>query len=207
MHTQAQRPPGVNVITLFYDDQCAFCRNVKAWLDGLPKHVPIRTVPYASPAARQIFPDIERYQPDREILALTDAGGLYLGGDAWIICLWATRTHRKWAKRLSSPTLRPMAKKIAAAVASHRYDLSKFLYGQKDGFIVTQVNRLYKPAPAAPPPAPKVAIPSPTPAADPEPEPEPVIACACDLDPHELTEEELVPLREQLNRARDLAEP
>lgn len=188
-------------LTLFYDDQCAFCRSVKTWLDGVPKYVPIRTVPYASPEAQQIFPEIWRYQPDREILALADNGGLHLGGDAWIMCLWATRSHRPWARRLSSPALRPLAKKVAGAVASHRYSLSKFMLQHTDRTIADGVElALRKPSPY-PTPFSKSASPQPVPVADYEAPP--AIACACELDPHELTAEELAPLRE----AHDLADP
>jgi predicted DCC family thiol-disulfide oxidoreductase YuxK len=152
-------------LILFYDEQCAFCRAVKTWLDGQPKYVPIRAVPYTAPEARYRFPTIDNHTPAKEILALADDGALYVGGDAWIICLWATRNYRAWSRRLSTPTLRPMAKRIAAVVAAHRYELSRAIFGKEDKVIANDVLRLHQQAAAR---LAQAKVPAP--------------ACACELE-------------------------
>lgn len=123
----------MKAITVFFDARCGLCRTVRAWLEREPKFVALRFVPYDSALATEVFPCIADWQPEREILALSDEGGLYVGNNAWILCLWATERYRPWAIRLARPALRPYAERLCRAVSGNRRALSRiFRLGSDD---------------------------------------------------------------------------
>lgn len=123
----------MKAISVFFDERCGLCRSVKEWLEREPKFVALHFVAYDARLAREIFPAIAAWKPEREILALTDEGDLYQGAGAWILCLWATVRFRSWALRLARPALRPYAEKLCRAVARNRRGLSRvFRLGSDD---------------------------------------------------------------------------
>lgn len=117
----------MKALTAFYDPHCGLCSGVKAWLGSVSCFVPLHFVAYDSVLAADLFPHIEDFHPESEILVLADDGAFYRGGDAWIMCLWATVPYRSWALRLAAPALRPLAAGICHAVSRNRHTLSRFL--------------------------------------------------------------------------------
>lgn len=123
----------MKAISVFYDARCGMCRSVKTWLEQEPKFVALHFVAYDSRLAAGLFPKITDWHPEREILALSDEGGLYRGAGAWILCLWATVRYREWSLRLARPALRPYAEKLCRAVSRNRRRLSRlFRLGTDD---------------------------------------------------------------------------
>jgi predicted DCC family thiol-disulfide oxidoreductase YuxK len=117
----------MRAISVFYDARCGLCDGVRRRFAREPVFVPLHFVPYDSALARTLFPGITDWQPDREILALTDEGDLYRGDGAWILCLWATVRYREWSLRLANPALRPLTGSICGLISRHRGRLSELL--------------------------------------------------------------------------------
>ena len=82
--------------------------------------MPLRFIPAASGAARRRFPLLDPAETLRDITVVDDAGRVYRGPKAWVMCLWATREHRARALSLAQPTLWPLAKRFVAWVSTHR---------------------------------------------------------------------------------------
>jgi hypothetical protein len=52
---------------------------------------------------------------------------VWLGDRAFLMCLWALRAYRGWARRLASPALRPLARQAFEAVSRNRASVSGLL--------------------------------------------------------------------------------
>lgn len=137
----------MKAITIFYDARCGLCASVKSWLEREPKFVALHFVPYDSRHAEVLFPKIADWHPDREIVALSDEGGLYRGDGAWIMCLWATVRYREWSLRLARPALRPYAEKLCRLISKHRRRLSRVLRLGTDDDVRSQVVGLTRSTP------------------------------------------------------------
>jgi predicted DCC family thiol-disulfide oxidoreductase YuxK len=137
----------MKAITVFYDARCGLCGTVKSWLEREPKYVKLFFVPYDSQHARELFPKISDWQPEREILVLTDEGGLYRGDGAWILCLWATVRYRPWSLRMAKPGLRFYAEKLCKLISRNRRTLSRVFRLGTDDDIRTEVVNIAKATP------------------------------------------------------------
>lgn len=123
----------MNRLHVLYDGECALCRRCREWLLRQPAYVPMEFLPFQAPEVPCRFPGIERWHPERELLVVSDAGDVYQGADAWIVCLWALREYREWSFRLAAPALKPLARAAVEAVSKHRLTLSGFLKGAGRG--------------------------------------------------------------------------
>lgn len=142
-------PTGEKSFSVFYDGHCGMCCSFQEWLNRQPQLLPLTFYPYQSPAAESAFPGITRLDPDREMIVREDSTGtLYRGGEAWVICLYSLTEFRGWARRLSTPTLLPLAKKTCTHIAANRRRLSKVFFHRKDADVATALHRM-PPRPAA----------------------------------------------------------
>ena len=116
-------------LTVFYDGKCGLCHACRQWLSSQPKFLALRFVAFQSEEAKTILPTLGDYQPDRQLIVFSDDGGLYLGDEAWIMCLYALIDCREWAQRLATPALRPLAKRLCKALSKHRLALSSWIPG------------------------------------------------------------------------------
>lgn len=107
-------------LTVLYDDQCPLCRTFSGWLERQPLLVPLDLVPAGSEAARQRFPGLDHARTLEEVTVVSDAGEVWLGAHAWVMCLWATATHRGLAEGLARPSRLPLAKGAAHVAAGIR---------------------------------------------------------------------------------------
>jgi predicted DCC family thiol-disulfide oxidoreductase YuxK len=108
-------------LNVLYDPSCGLCTRVKAWLQSQPAHIPVFLIPAGSPQAAKLFPGLAAIaSANDELVAISDTGGVYLGNHAWIVCLWALRGYRRWANRLASPTLLPVARQAFEVLSSRR---------------------------------------------------------------------------------------
>ncbi len=117
----------MNELTVFYDERCGLCRRCRDWLLRQPTFITLRFLPLQSPQLERRYPGLSAYRPEEEIVVVSDEGGIYRGGQAWIMCLWATQSYREWALRLSTPVLFPLVKRFCTLVSSHRLSLSGLL--------------------------------------------------------------------------------
>jgi predicted DCC family thiol-disulfide oxidoreductase YuxK len=110
---------GTGAITVVYDEQCELCRRCRHWLAARRTHVPVRFIAAGSPEARRRWPDVEWLGV--ELVVVGDAGQLWVGPAAFLVCLWATVQYRPWSYRLASPAMAPLARGFVHRVSKERH--------------------------------------------------------------------------------------
>lgn len=130
-------PRPVTGLTVFYDRRCELCRRSRAWLETEPQRVPLRFLATDGPEARQLAPELPWL--GAELVVVADDGAVWIGPAAFLVCLWATERHHRWAHRLSSPTLAPLAERFLTSVSANRRRISAGLHRQtcRDGSCST----------------------------------------------------------------------
>jgi predicted DCC family thiol-disulfide oxidoreductase YuxK len=118
---------------ILYDAECAVCARCLIWLNRQPAFVPLVFIPLQSPEAGRRFPGIEQMRPDKELIAISDAGDVWQGGSAWVMCLWALREYREWSQRLAHPALLPLARRACAVISENRHRISRWLFHSSAG--------------------------------------------------------------------------
>jgi predicted DCC family thiol-disulfide oxidoreductase YuxK len=113
-------------LTVLYDAGCGFCIRCRRWLEAQPRIVALDFVPAHSNQEARRFPRLPRTHDD-ELVVVSDAGGVYRGPRAWIMCLWALEYYRPWAVRLARPELLPLARLSFDLLSRNRRDLSRLL--------------------------------------------------------------------------------
>lgn len=107
-------------LTVLYDPGCPLCRGFHDWLERQPLLVPLDLVPANSPEAWRRFPTLDHAETMRRITVVGDAGQIWTEEHAFVLCLWATRTHRALAERLAQPAWLPLARAAALTAAGIR---------------------------------------------------------------------------------------
>ncbi|HXH79672.1 thiol-disulfide oxidoreductase DCC family protein [Nocardioides sp.] len=107
-------------LTVLYDDRCGMCRTFSAWLGNQAHLVEVDLVPAASAVAQRRFPALDHGRTLEEITVVSDAGEVWTGGHAWVMCLWATAAHRVLAESLARPSRLPIARGVAHLAAGMR---------------------------------------------------------------------------------------
>jgi predicted DCC family thiol-disulfide oxidoreductase YuxK len=115
--------PGLTVI---YDPDCGFCAQVRYLLLAEPCYLPLTFMPYGGAATAARFPGLCR-GPRPELIVVDDRGGIYLETKAYLMCLYATKTYRSLALRLTSPMLLPLARQAFAWLGRNRHLVSRLL--------------------------------------------------------------------------------
>ncbi|MEY9962816.1 putative DCC family thiol-disulfide oxidoreductase YuxK [Streptacidiphilus sp. MAP12-16] len=110
----------VRRLTVLYDQGCPLCRHVRGWLERQWQLVPLDFVPAGSPQAQQRFPALDHARTLREITVVGDAGQLYEGSAAWVVCLWALHGYRAMAHRFSTPSGAQLARGMVLTAAKWR---------------------------------------------------------------------------------------
>lgn len=84
-----------------------------------PLLVAVELVPAGSPAARSVLATSDRARTLKEVTVIAD-GSVWTGEHVWVMCLWATRSYRSLADRLSRPAWLPLARAAAFTAAGIR---------------------------------------------------------------------------------------
>ena len=113
----------LKMLYVFYDARCGVCSSAHRWLEAQPAHLPLRLLASDSPEGRALLSAL----PKGELTVISDAGDVWLGDHAFLVCLWALRRYRGWARRLASPLLRPLARQAFEAVSKNRRALSDWM--------------------------------------------------------------------------------
>ena len=114
-------------LTIFYDLRCGLCCQVKAWMLRQRAYLKLSFLPFDSPMALQVLPELPELDPAGQIVVYANTGEVYQGAEAWITCLWALRNWRGWARRFSRPEWHPMAHTLCDLISGNRLKLSKLL--------------------------------------------------------------------------------
>jgi predicted DCC family thiol-disulfide oxidoreductase YuxK len=129
----------MNTLTIFYDARCGLCSRFRRWMLDQAAYVRLNFLPYDSPQALRLCPDLPNLRPDQEIVVMGDDGSLWQGAGAWVTCLWALREYREWSLRLASPTLQPIARKAVHWISTNRIGLSTLLRLKGDDALRAEV--------------------------------------------------------------------
>lgn len=112
-------------LTVLTDPGCPLCRRFADWLARQPLLVGLDLVPAGSAEARARFPGLDHAQTLEEVTVVGSDGSVWTREHAWVMCLWATRSHRRTAERLSRPHLLPLARGAAYGAAGLRHLLAR----------------------------------------------------------------------------------
>ncbi|MGK5547566.1 thiol-disulfide oxidoreductase DCC family protein [Streptomyces sp. URMC 127] len=116
----ALRRVPVRRLTVLYDAHCSLCVFVRNWLVRQRQLVPLDLVPVGSDEARRRFPELDHAAAHEEITVVGDAGQVYRGASAWVVCLWALSSYRPLAHRISTPSGMRFARGAVLAAAKYR---------------------------------------------------------------------------------------
>lgn len=110
-------------LTVLYDARCGLCRRARSWLEEQAQILPLEFVAAGSEEARARFPELDAAATLDELTVVADGGEVYRGANAWLMCLWALRSYRLLAIRLSAPAMQPAARRFVSWVSRHRLQL------------------------------------------------------------------------------------
>lgn len=112
-------------LTVIYDDQCELCRRCRHWLATQPTFVELRFLAASEPEVAERYGDLPWYRV--ELMVVTDTGVAWVGPEAFIMCLWATRRWRATSHRLNGTALRPLAERFFHTLSARRSLVSGML--------------------------------------------------------------------------------
>jgi hypothetical protein len=87
--------------------------------------VALRFLPCASAEARERYGVVPWL--GQELVVVSDAGDVWAGPAAFLMCLWALDEWREWSHRLSGPALAPFAERFFVALSSRRKTIAALL--------------------------------------------------------------------------------
>ncbi len=128
------RGPQTAALTVLYDAQCPMCTRFRDWLEEQPRLIRLDLVAAGSAEARRRFPSLDHARTLREITVVGDTGAVWTGEYAWVMCLWATGSHRAAAERLATPAWLPFARGAACTAAGLRGLLRRDEYPGGGGY-------------------------------------------------------------------------
>lgn len=114
-------------LNVIYDADCALCRKCRQWLQEQPAFLDLAFTPLQAIDLEERFPSISRFNPRRQLLVISNEGGVYAGPAAWIMCLYALEDYRELSLRLANPRLMPYAKRICELISNNRLGISRAL--------------------------------------------------------------------------------
>ena len=113
----------MRTLYILFDAHCGLCTGISGWLQAQPAFFELRMVSSASAEAREKFSAV----PQGELAVISDAGQVWLGNNAFLVCLWALRRYRAFARTLASPLLRPLARQAFSELSHSRENISRLL--------------------------------------------------------------------------------
>jgi predicted DCC family thiol-disulfide oxidoreductase YuxK len=132
---------------VLYDARCGLCSWAKRWLMRQPTLIDLRFIPAGSATVERLFPGLARAgEPPEELVVISDQGGVYRNGSAWIMCLFALEAYRDWANRLAHPLLRPLARQAFALLSRQRSRISHWLSLASEVEIAETLSQVSTPA-------------------------------------------------------------
>ncbi len=133
-------------LTIIYDHRCGLCRRARRWLESQETLIDLAFVAAGSGAARRLFPTLAGSEHPEELVVVGDDGGVYRGGNAWIMCLYALEDYREWSERLATPALAPLARQGFALLSKQRGRISRWLGLASEAEVAEALARVVAPA-------------------------------------------------------------
>src|SRR5258706_16055266 len=126
-------------LTVLYDYNCGLCQRARRWLEVQPKFLALEFIPAGSDHARFRFPALPNAVD--ELVVVNEAGGVYRGDRAWIMCLYALAEYREGALRLATPKLLPLARSAFQLISENRIRISKLFHLYTDDGVAAELAR------------------------------------------------------------------
>ena len=101
-------------LTVLYDGSCAFCHRCRDWLADQRAYLPLEFLAIQSPQVGRRFhgvADTVEGDAPKELIVISNKGGVYRGSDAFLMCLYALEEYRELSIALADPMLKPMARR------------------------------------------------------------------------------------------------
>jgi predicted DCC family thiol-disulfide oxidoreductase YuxK len=141
-------------LTVLYDPRCGFCVAARRWMEAQRTYLPVRFVRASSAEASRRYPELSRPETADELFVVTDAGAVYDGGSAWLLCLWALVDYREWSFRLATPALLPLARRAFEIFSKRRKSISRRLGLLPESELAEELRGVPDPACQLPAPVP-----------------------------------------------------
>jgi predicted DCC family thiol-disulfide oxidoreductase YuxK len=109
-------------LTVLYDPTCTLCRRCRAWMEVQERYLPLRFLACTGEEARKAYGNIPWLED--ELVVVGDAGEVWVGPAAFLVCLWALVDWREWSFRLAGPTFAPLAEKFFLFLSSKRKNVA-----------------------------------------------------------------------------------
>jgi len=135
-------PPDIKKIEVYYDGRCAMCCTFQEWVSQQNRAFEVEFVPYQSERAEELFAGVREMDPDRDMIVRTDQGKIFRGAEGWVLCMLSCQSYERWARRLASPQLLPVARKTCNLIAANRLGISKVLFRKKDKALADAVHEM-----------------------------------------------------------------
>lgn len=119
----------MRTLYLLYDERCELCRRLKGWVLKQDAWLELNVLPAGSEQSRRLFPGLDQIAGADDLVVIGDQGEVWLNNHAWIMCLYAMREYRDWARRLSHPLLLPLARQAFDTLSKNRAGISQWLTG------------------------------------------------------------------------------
>ena len=132
---------GVKRMEVFYDARCAMCRTFIDWLVRQERACDVVCFDYHCDEARNVFADLDKYDPEKEMVVRVDEGEIYQGAEGWVCCLWSCAKYRDVAEKVNSRLLLPMVKKVCCLASRNRLLVSKMFFGKKSKEIAEELEK------------------------------------------------------------------
>ena len=116
--------PEVGGLTVVYDPDDRFAAWCRAWLEVQPLLVPLRFTPAGGPEAQARLGVLGA---GAELVVLADDGRAWTEAGAFVMCLWATASHRDLAHAVRLPLARMGAEAFFHAVTADPAVLERLL--------------------------------------------------------------------------------
>lgn len=123
---------------ILYDASCGLCSHLVQWMSTQPAAVALEFVAAGSESARRLFPTL--HTSASELVVVSDAGDVYRGDAAFIVCLYALDDFRRLSFRLARPALRPLAKRAFRMLSANRKNVSDLLGLASDAELAESLN-------------------------------------------------------------------
>ena len=136
---------------MLYDASCGVCVKARCWMGRQAALVDLEFVQAGSPTARLLFPELS--SATEELTVVSDAGEVWRGASAWLMCLWALSGFRELSVQLASPVLAPFARQAFALLSRNRRKLSDWLHLMPEAAVADRLRGTGPPAcaPVVPP--------------------------------------------------------
>jgi predicted DCC family thiol-disulfide oxidoreductase YuxK len=110
-------------LTVLYDPSCSLCRRCRSWMERQHAFLPVTWLGCTGEEARKAYGDIPWLQD--ELVVVGDAGEVWAGPAAFLVCLWALCDWREWSFRLAGPAFAPLAERFFLFLSSRRRSIGK----------------------------------------------------------------------------------